>query len=118
MYEPQRRWTARNKDTPRFKYMTQRMSAQTRGIPFLLTFEEWWVICCVEENAVEGLLGRPVSKQTRKRLSKAHTGKRMSDQARERMSKAKAGCTRIDWPDGTRTYVQQTNEQQDEHQNA
>jgi NUMOD3 motif len=148
MYEPQRRWTARNKGTPRFKYMTQRTSAQTRGIPFLLTFEEWWriwedsghwaargrrrgqyvmarrgdqgayevgnvVIRCAEENVVEGLLGRPVSKQTRERMSKTHTGKVMSEQARERMSKAKAGCTRIDWPDGTRTYVQK-----DEHDDA
>src|SRR5579859_960375 len=30
------------RDTPRWRYTQHKSNAQARGIPFLLTFDEWW----------------------------------------------------------------------------
>ena len=41
-YEQQRGYMAKYNDTPKGKYVNHKYRARGRGIPFLLTFEEWW----------------------------------------------------------------------------
>jgi hypothetical protein len=132
--EATQRYRLKTRGTPLSRYREQRASAQRRGIPFLLTFEEWWRIWedsghwaergrqrgqyCMARHGDQGAYevgnvticldyengSAPRNEQTRKRLSKARAGKKLSEYHCKRMSEVRIGGRRVYLPDGSWTW--------------